>query len=771
MANTVIGASVEIEFQSVGNMRKALKEANSELLAMQDQFGAASQQAIAAAKKVADLKDRIQDAKETADLFDPGKKFQAFVTLGAQMAAGFSAVQGAMALVGTESENVEKALLKVQSAMALAQGLSELKDFGKSWQQLKIFIGGATQGMSQFKKALISSGIGLLVVAVGTLVAYWDEVKALVSGVTVEQKKLNEEIKKSVEQEDKKLSRLERQTETLKAQGLSEKEILRLKIEQVKKVIDRREQELKANKETRDAQIAQSKRYNEIIKQVARVAMEINTAVLRAIAIPLQVVISTVNAAAETLGFGKVTTLSLQDEITKLNKGASEYIANLAFDPKKTEKDIDENIEKIEDSLIDAREKYAKYNSELVDINQKKNEKIDKQNQESLQKALELEKQIQDELAKSRLTAREKELFEIEKTYQEQKKILEAAGRSTVQLTELYNQQRADINKKYDEINRKAAEDYQNKVKELVLRKQGEQVLSEQEQARQAVVDKYAKEREELEKQYPNNLQLQILLKQNEQAELKKVDDKFKEENDKKRIEKLEKELADESTTFERRRNILNEEALLFKAQLDGKVITEEEYNEKVKSLSDARIKINEQEIESKIRMADETAKILNGLANILGTQTKAGKAAAIAAIVVEQAASISRIISNTAAANAKAVAASPLTGGMPWVAINTASAAVSIASSIANARKSIQQINSNSKNATTGGAPPPSSTGGGAAAPMQPQLSPAVQGQALNAEAINALGNTAIRAYVTNSDLQNNQQRNAYLERNARIG
>ncbi len=60
---------------------------------------------------------------------------------------------------------------------------------------------------------------------------------------------------------------------------------------------------------------------------------------------------------------------------------------------------------------------------------------------------------------------------------------------------------------------------------------------------------------------------------------------------------------------------------------------------------------------------------------------------------------------------------------------------------------------------------------GGGGAAPMTPALSAAVQGQALNAEAINNLSNQAVRAYVMNSDIQNNNQRNAYLQRNARIG
>jgi predicted nucleic acid-binding Zn-ribbon protein len=122
MAKTQVGASVEIEFKSVGEMRKAIKEATSDLIVMQEQFGKTSPQAIAAAQRIAQLKDRIQDAKEQADLFDPGKKFQAFANAASTVASGFAAVQGAMALVGEESEDLQKTLVKVQGAMALAQG-------------------------------------------------------------------------------------------------------------------------------------------------------------------------------------------------------------------------------------------------------------------------------------------------------------------------------------------------------------------------------------------------------------------------------------------------------------------------------------------------------------------------------------------------------------------------------------------------------------------------------------------------------------------------
>ena len=98
MANTTVGASVEIEYKSIGELRKAIKEATSDLIVLQEKFGVTSKEANAAAQRVSELKDRIKDAKEQADLFDPGKKFQTLGQAARIIANGFTAVQGAMAL-------------------------------------------------------------------------------------------------------------------------------------------------------------------------------------------------------------------------------------------------------------------------------------------------------------------------------------------------------------------------------------------------------------------------------------------------------------------------------------------------------------------------------------------------------------------------------------------------------------------------------------------------------------------------------------------------
>jgi len=68
-------------------------------------------------------------------------------------------------------------------------------------------------------------------------------------------------------------------------------------------------------------------------------------------------------------------------------------------------------------------------------------------------------------------------------------------------------------------------------------------------------------------------------------------------------------------------------------------------------------------------------------------------KELAIAGIALERATAISQIISNTGIANAKAVAASPLSFGQPFVGINTVSAALSIATVLAQAAQSLGQF------------------------------------------------------------------------------
>lgn len=64
-------------------------------------------------------------------------KFEGVQKVSAGVASGFAAIQGAAALLGDENEDLQKALLKVQSAMAIAQGIGGIKDLFEGLKQLK----------------------------------------------------------------------------------------------------------------------------------------------------------------------------------------------------------------------------------------------------------------------------------------------------------------------------------------------------------------------------------------------------------------------------------------------------------------------------------------------------------------------------------------------------------------------------------------------------------------------------------------------------------
>jgi hypothetical protein len=224
---------IELEVSSnLGNLKQQLKQAQVEVQALADKFGATSAQAVEAAKKAAILKDKIGDAKALTDAFNPDAKFKALSGALTGVAGGFSVVTGAMGAFGKQSEDVEKALLKVQSAMAIASGAQALGESIDSFKQLGAVIKatsiyqaaynfiqtgsikgtqetvvakvadaqatvaqgtamvgttvattGASAAAKVLRAALISTGVGALVVGVGLLIANFDYLKEKFNGL------------------------------------------------------------------------------------------------------------------------------------------------------------------------------------------------------------------------------------------------------------------------------------------------------------------------------------------------------------------------------------------------------------------------------------------------------------------------------------------------------------------------------------------------------------------------------------------------------------
>jgi len=162
--------NVEIEVTGFQSLRAQLKEANMEVQKMVALFGETSPQVAAAAQRAAELKDQMDDANDAVRAFTGAGKFEAFGKAIQGIAGGFTAVQGAMGLLGVESKDLEKTMLKVQSALALTQGLAALEDVGRAFGTLKSV---AVNTFNSIKTAIGSSGIGLLLVGLSAAVAYF----------------------------------------------------------------------------------------------------------------------------------------------------------------------------------------------------------------------------------------------------------------------------------------------------------------------------------------------------------------------------------------------------------------------------------------------------------------------------------------------------------------------------------------------------------------------------------------------------------------------
>lgn len=257
MAQEIVGVKIEVGGgeqigKSLGSLKSQLREAQADVAALSEKFGATSKEAINAAKRAAELKDAIGDAKALTDAFNPDAKFKALTASLSGVAGGFAAVQGAMGLIGSESKDVEKMLLKVQSAMALSQGLQALGESVDSFKQLKVV---ALDAFKSIRAAIGSTGIGLFVIALGTIVAYWDKIAESISGVSEELSNATKLASDKTKMAEKELKVLDLQVNSLKLQGKTEKEILNIRIQKTEALIKDSEIELALIQKTGLAQI------------------------------------------------------------------------------------------------------------------------------------------------------------------------------------------------------------------------------------------------------------------------------------------------------------------------------------------------------------------------------------------------------------------------------------------------------------------------------------------------------------------------------------
>lgn len=194
---------------------------------------------------------------------------------------------------------------------------------------------GAVQGAGAMGKALIATGIGAIVVALGLIVAYWDDIKGFVSGVSAEQKDILAATEATRDAAADQLSTTESTEASLKLAGKSEREIRDLKIQQTNEVILATEAILEQQRQQKKAQIEAAERNQKI-----------TAGIIGFLTAPVTILLGAVDAL--TLGLKKIGVL---EEATNLAKKFTMGTAKLLFDPEEVATEADATIAETEKQL------------------------------------------------------------------------------------------------------------------------------------------------------------------------------------------------------------------------------------------------------------------------------------------------------------------------------------------------------------------------------------------------------------------------------------
>lgn len=424
--------------------------------------------------------------------------------------AGFELTQGVMGAFGAESEQVEKALLKVQSAMAIAQGVQGVREAIPAFMALRTAAMTTFAGMTTASKIFMTAGIGVLITGIGLLISNFDKVANVFTGEIERNARYTKSLNTSAraikdnakELEDRSTALQRNQSYELAmaaAQGATTAELRKMKVAQA-------DERIELEKDS----IARAENIYWLAKQKYQ---------------------KLVNADAdeEIIKKAKENAIEAREVLTKEREDLKAAVID------KQEIIRENNIEIAKEGV--AAVKAAKDRS-------KEQADIDKQELEAKTEVINKLKQAEQDYANSLLTEQEKEKVAVTRKYEELYKEAEKYNLDTKKLKEAETAEKENIDKKYEDARLKIIDEANKKANDLKIQAENEYLdqianiqeanfqasLSEEQREVQAVNDKYFA----LQDAAKDNAEQLAVIEEAKTRELGVINDKYrKEEADK----------------------------------------------------------------------------------------------------------------------------------------------------------------------------------------------------------------------------------------------
>lgn len=240
------GTAIKEATKQAESFRTQLRNSREEIIKLFQSGKVTTSQIYEMARGAGNLKDSMGDAQQAINVLS-SDTFKLDVALqGLQVgAAGFQVMTGAAALFGAESEELQKVLVRLNAVMAITNGLKQINDGLQKQTALSmglniaaqkaynIVVGQSVGVLKSFRIALAATGIGVLIIALYELIANFDKLKSVVSGVNLELSKNVDLTQKQLDTTLKSIDAFELEEKQLRLIGKSEEEILRLRREKL----------------------------------------------------------------------------------------------------------------------------------------------------------------------------------------------------------------------------------------------------------------------------------------------------------------------------------------------------------------------------------------------------------------------------------------------------------------------------------------------------------------------------------------------------------
>ena len=223
--------SLQNQFQL---LRQEIKKYQSEVLSAEE----GTEEWRQAIQKLGDAKHRLVDMNEMAKLAtnDIGEQLSALTSVGSGVASAFGAVQGVMTLVGKDTENLQKQMVKMQAVMAIVQGAQGIDGMIKGLKGLSMTVKTLGTNIKGLTQIMGKNGWVAVVLALAAALFKLNQSiqngKALAVSYRHDIETLSNSMKEMLDLNANIDAATERQAKLMQAEGKTEAEILQYKLDQ-----------------------------------------------------------------------------------------------------------------------------------------------------------------------------------------------------------------------------------------------------------------------------------------------------------------------------------------------------------------------------------------------------------------------------------------------------------------------------------------------------------------------------------------------------------